>query len=98
MKVRAKMLYEYAMILKALTFFFSADQDDEMEYLFVIRAVGDGQEADDDWMGKMNETKRAIIAVETNLKKDNATIKAQMDTNNANVNEKFDKIMKKLSE
>ena len=97
MKLKAKLLNEYAMIMNALSCN-SCAQDEEMEYLFVIRPVGDGQEADDDWMGKMNETKRAIIAVEANLKKDNATIKAQMDTNNANVNEKFDKIMKKLSE
>ena len=117
------MLYEYALIKKALSCNSSAD-DDEMEYLFVIKAVGDGQEDDEDWAGKMNETKRAIIAVEANLKKEfNAntasnnskmnTINANIASNNAsindikitvnasinaNVNEKFEIIMKKLSE
>ena len=45
MKLRAKMLYEYALIKKALSCNSSAG-DDEMEYLFVIKAVGDGQEDD----------------------------------------------------
>ena len=100
MKLRAKMLYEYAMIKKALSCNSSAG-DDEMEYLFVIKAVGDGQEDDEDWAGKMNETKRAIIAVEANLKKEfnanTASNNSKMDTiiasNNA-INEKFDIIMK----
>ena len=39
------MLYEYALIKKALSCN-SSTGDDEMEYLFVIKAVGDGQEDD----------------------------------------------------
>ena len=67
MKLKASMLYEYAQIMHALSCC-SANQSDEMCYLYVIKAAGDGEEADE-WTGKMNETKRAIVAVEANLEK-----------------------------
>ena len=99
MKLRAKMLYEYAMIVKALSFT-EDNEDNEMEYLFVIKAVGDGQEDDEDWAGKMNETKRAIIAVEANLKKEinanTASNNSKMDTINASTNSNIATINSKM--
>ena len=90
------MLYEYAIIMRALSCN-SCAGDDEMEYLFVIKAVGDGQEDDEDWAGKMNETKRVIIAVEANLKKE---FNAKMDSVNSNIasnNSKMDTINANIS-
>ena len=65
------------------------ETDDDMCYLFVIKAAGEGDEAED-WTGKMNETKRTIMSVGADIKKDVAVLNTKVDTKFAENNTKVD--------
>lgn len=91
MILKAQLLYELGQMKEAFSWF-SSQNDDEMQYLFVIKAAGDGEQTDD-WTGKMNETKRAIMTVGADIKKE---ITANTDAINKMVVEKIDEVNKKI--
>ena len=75
------MLYESSQILSALSWCFANEDNQISSYLYDIKSAA--EEEADEWTGKMNETKKAIQTVGT-----------QVSTKIDQLNTKIDMILK----
>ena len=97
------MLYESSQILSALFWCFANEDKQIYSYLYEIKSAE--EEEANEWTGKMNETKKTIVIVGAQIKKEisenNKEIKAKIDQVNAKneeMNAKIDQVNAKNEE
>jgi len=97
MKLKAQMMYEIAIIYTTFLWFLPEDESMRI-HLWVIRFVD--QQEDNEWIGKMNETKKEVL----NAKKDinakieaaNANTEAKIEAANAKIEANFEALSAKI--